>query len=181
MGVRIFKFISEIMEITTIIVETFIYYEIYFHIMTLDEKDLLILEKLTKPHKKYLKDLAQELRLPLTTVHNRIKKLEKDNIIQGYIAFVDYEKAGKTALAFLLIKTSIYLESPEKRVDIEKLVNKLSAVDGVEEAYIITGDWDIMLKMRSETVRKLHSTIIRNIRYIDGVAATRTIVALPPL
>ena len=167
------------MEIPTIIIEIFIYFGNYFHFMAFDEKDLRILERLSRPHRKYMKDIAQELQLPITTVHNRIKKLEKQKVILGYKAVIDYEKINKSALAIIFIKTDVHLASPKDRVDLEALAQKIGALENVEESYVISGDWDILLKIRSDNVNRIHKNVIKKIRFIEGVAATHTVIALP--
>ncbi len=46
-------------------------------------------------------DMAAQVGLTVSSVHERVKKLERKGIIKGYVAVVDPDKLGKQMLAFL--------------------------------------------------------------------------------
>ena len=58
----------------------------------MDEKDKRILALLRKDAKQRVSQLAKKTGLPTTTVHNRIKRMEKGGIIRGYTVIPDYKK-----------------------------------------------------------------------------------------
>jgi Lrp/AsnC family transcriptional regulator, leucine-responsive regulatory protein len=56
-------------------------------------------------------ELAEAVGLTVSSVHERVKKLEKRGIITGYVATVDAEKLGKPLLAF--VRATVSSDGPE--------------------------------------------------------------------
>jgi len=48
--------------------------------------------------------IAKALRLPASTIHTRIKKLEQNGVINGYIGAVDPQKVDRGLTVFALLK-----------------------------------------------------------------------------
>ena len=61
----------------------------------MDEKDILILQVLEKNAKLSSRTVAARVRLPISTVHRRIRRLEQDGVIKGCKAIIDYEKTDR--------------------------------------------------------------------------------------
>ena len=60
----------------------------------MDEIDEKILEKLNENARKSYREIARELNISLTTVANRIKRMEDEKIIERYIPLINQEKIG---------------------------------------------------------------------------------------
>ncbi|PSP78084.1 AsnC family transcriptional regulator [Halobacteriales archaeon QS_1_68_20] len=58
------------------------------------------------------------------------------------------------------------------------LVDEIRAVDGVEQAHVVAGDFDVVVELTAVEVRDLLGKVTRQIRSLDGVGTTRTYVAL---
>ncbi len=71
--------------------------------MLVDGKDRLILQQLQNDMTKSYKAIAGELGIPVTTVYNRVKKLEENGVILGYKPILDPVKLGLPTTSFLLI------------------------------------------------------------------------------
>ncbi len=71
-------------------------------------------------------------------------------------------------LAFVLIVTR-----PGKE---EEVVKKLKERPEVEEAYIVYGEYDVVVKLRAESVSKLRDIVLNEIRSLDGVEKTITLI-----
>ena len=69
---------------------------------TLDEKDFLLLKILKENSKLSTKEISKKLLMPLTTIHNRIKKLERMNAIKNYTVNLNDKTLG-TLSAFILV------------------------------------------------------------------------------
>jgi len=70
--------------------------------------------------------------------------------------------------AIVLINTDIGAE--------EEVLNQLSNLEGVEEAYIVYGVYDIVAKVEAETTEKLKEIVTSKIRKIPKVRSTLTMV-----
>ncbi len=165
------------MEIYSKNTEIFIKYGIFFHIMKLDKKDHSIISQLEHDAKLTTGQISKKLNIPVTTVHNRIKKLEEKGIIKGYTVRLDHAKLGKPMLAYILVSVSYNLPSG-KKIEQNELASKLRKFEEVEEVSITTGGTDILLKVRSSTVEELNDFIIKKLRSVDGIDKTQTMLVL---
>lgn len=71
-------------------------------------------------------------------------------------------------IAFVLINTEPANE--------EKVLTKITKIEGIEEAYILYGVYDILAKIKTESMENLKQTIIWQIRKIEGVVSTLTLI-----
>ena len=69
----------------------------------IDEKDKLIIDALRQNARLSTKQIAKKANIPITTVFNRIRNLEKNGIIKGYSCVIDNKKLGKGISAHILI------------------------------------------------------------------------------
>jgi len=98
-----------------------------------------------------------------------VKKLRKKGVIKRFTALVSPELLGKNLTAFVLINTE-----PKK---LEKVLDTLSSMDEVYEAYDVTGTYYAIVKIRTEN-RETLAEIIDKIGMIDGVTRTETAIVL---
>ncbi|MBI4020650.1 MAG: Lrp/AsnC family transcriptional regulator [Candidatus Aenigmarchaeota archaeon] len=143
----------------------------------LDEKDRKILELLRQNAKLTTQQISKKTLIPITTVHNRIKKMESTGIIKGYTVLVDHKKLGKDVLAFILLAVSYVLPSGKKisQADLAKAIGRMPEV---EEVHIVTGGTDIIIKIRVKDMDELNTFVITRLRNLEGVENTQTIIAL---
>jgi DNA-binding Lrp family transcriptional regulator len=139
----------------------------------LDKKDLEILE-VVKNHAKWTTHhISKKTLIPVTTVHNRIKKMERMGIIKGYTAILDYKKLGKALSAFILV--DVRADNPGKRA--EEILKVLEKFKEVHEAYVITGNHDMIMRVSVEDTDKLNDLIVK-LDGLDGVEKSHTSVIL---
>ncbi len=70
--------------------------------------------------------------------------------------------------AFVLINTQKGFEAA--------VLKKLKKIEGVDEAFVVYGVYDIIARLKAETIDKLKETIILRIRRIDKVKSTLTMI-----
>ncbi len=145
--------------------------------MELDEKDLDILNVLKVNSKLSTQKIAKKIGIPITTVHNRIKKLEKEAIIRNYTVNLDNKKLGKNIAAYILIAVDYKLLKEIKSSQYE-LAKKIKTNTSVEEASMVTGAFDILIKVRATDVDHLSEFVTKYLRNVEGVEKTQTAVIL---
>ncbi|MEK6974325.1 MAG: Lrp/AsnC family transcriptional regulator [Nanoarchaeota archaeon] len=145
--------------------------------MEIDQKDKSVLEALKQNARLTTKEIAKKVRLPITTVHNRIKKLEKLGVIKNYTLNLNYHKLGKPILAYILISVNYTMPNGNK-INQENIAMQISKLEGVEETSIVTGVTDIFAKVRVASIEELNDLLIKRLRNIDGVDKTQTFMAL---
>ncbi len=145
--------------------------------MKIDGKDLRILDVLKNNAKLTTSQISKKVSLPITTVHNRIKRLTQQGIIKNFTINIDHEKLGKTICAYIFVTVDYTLKSGKKleQKDIAFKIKKNSYVESVD---MVTGETDIIIKLRTTNISELNNFITRTLRNIDGVDRTQTLVVL---
>lgn len=143
--------------------------------MKLDKKDLKIIEILKEDSSLSTHKISKKTHIPITTIHNRIKKLKQEGIIKNFTLNLDQEKLGNSISAFLMID----VDASSKTVEINQrdIIKKLSHLDEVENAYIVTGVADIVAKVHVKGIKELNELILEKIRKMHGLE-TRTLIIL---
>lgn len=142
-----------------------------------DNKDLLILEALKENARASVVEVAKKTGLPSTTVHNRIKKLRKDGVIESYTIKVNNKKIGKEIAAYISIVVN-YDSLKKSQLSQYDLGKKIKKLPFVEEVNIITGGVDIIVKVRVASMQELSDFVTKKLRNYDGVQKTSTVVIL---
>lgn len=73
-------------------------------------------------------------------------------------------------IAFVLINAEIGSE--------EEVLKELNGIEEVEEAYIVYGVYDIVAKIKAETMEKLKDTVTWGIRRLDKVRSSLTMLVV---
>ena len=81
--------------------------------MSIDDKDMKLLKELENDSSQSLKQLAEKLSLPVTTVHYRKTKLEETGIIRKYKAVIDRKSAG-FSISLLIFSNAEELPEDER-------------------------------------------------------------------
>ena len=110
--------------------------------MKLDQIDYKILEALQQDAKVNVKELADTLNLTKTPVYERIKKCEKEGVIDRYVAIVDTSKVSPNIVVFC----SVSLDT-QKLAEIEKFGRSIENIPEVMECYLMGGSSDFLLKV----------------------------------
>lgn len=135
----------------------------------LDEKDLLILRELRQDSKRTTKTIAERTGIPRTTVHDRINKLESGGVIRRFTVIPNYELVGEPTTAFVFISYNPVPGSSQRDVG-----SALSEIEGVYEVHMISGDWDILAKVRGSNVEHIGRLVTERLRELPGVGKTVT-------
>ena len=145
--------------------------------VSLDKKDIAILSALKANAKLSTQQISRKTGIPITTVHNRVKKLEKSGVIKGYTVVLDNNKIGKPLAAYILITVDYKLLKEIKKTQYE-LAQQLLKHPGVESSAMITGVSDIIIKIRVANVDELNELVTVYLRNVPGLEKTQTSVVL---
>ena len=109
----------------------------------MDSIDKLLLRIIQQDSRVPLQKIARRLGVPKSTVHYRIGRLERENIIEGYYAKLNAGRLGYDYLAVVLVRAK-YGPQYHKKVGL-----KLSKLSGVWAVYYVLGDWDFVVLIRA--------------------------------
>lgn len=140
----------------------------------LDEKDLAILALIQKDCKLSSREIARKIGSPITTVFAKIKRMEELGMIKDYRAVLDSQKLGLGATALILASVSYRIKDNDKLISQREIASDIAKFPEVQEVYIITGDWDLMMKLRAADVHAIGKFVIDKLRLVRGIEKTLT-------
>jgi Lrp/AsnC family leucine-responsive transcriptional regulator len=140
----------------------------------LDKKDIAILALLQKNCKFTAREIARAIDSPITTVFAKIKRMEELGIIKEYRAILEAEKLGRGTIAFILASVSYRMKDNERLISQRDMAKEISQFQEVQEVHIITGDWDILVKIKAENVDAIGKFVIDKLRLVKGIEKTLT-------
>ena len=138
----------------------------------LDSKDLEVLRIIQENCRLTAREISGRTNLPVTTVFSKIKRLEKLGYIRGYHAILENGKldAGTTAFVFI----SFHYKGEEKMLSQRKIAKKIAEFAEVQEVHIISGEWDILTKVKAKDVNAVGNFVVDKLRLIEGIEKTLT-------
>lgn len=137
----------------------------------LDRKDLEILRELQKDCKQSSKRMSKKMQTPITTIYSKIKRMEDLGIIEGYNAVISGKKLGKGVTAFVLVSFH-----KERDLSQKGMAREISKLNQIQEVHIITGDWDLIVKVKEKDVESLGNFVTESLRGIKGVDKTLSLI-----
>ena len=137
--------------------------------MTIDDKDRMIIEELSKDARTPTKRIATNLDIPRVTVHTRIEKMKEEGIIKRFTVQLDYEKIGLPVTAFVFV-----LFSSDGNISQRELAEKIAEIENVYEVHLISGEWDILVKIRGQSLDEIGKIVLDKIRPMKGISKTIT-------
>lgn len=109
----------------------------------LDPIDRRILEILQRDGRTTMTDLAAQIGLSPTPCTERVRRLEREEIISGYHAHVNPHALGLDILLFVELRLA--QKSKEILASVE---NELGRLDQILECHMVSGDFDYLIKAR---------------------------------
>ena len=143
----------------------------------LDGKDIKILKELKRNGRLSAQEISKITGIPVTTVFNRVKRMEKSKAIKGYTVVLDEGRVGRNVAAYVSI-TVDYNLLKRKRISQQQLATRLRQHEFVDEVDMITGTSDIIVKIRTPDISQLNEFVTKYLRNVDGVERTQTSVIL---
>jgi len=140
--------------------------------MKITNEDLGIIDVLKKDSSLSIRSIAAITKMPVTTVHNHIKKLKREGIIKRYSVELDMKKLGKEVTAWILVNTS------PQHTDIEASMNELIKHENVELANTLAGRYDFILRLRTKNIDELNKFLTQVLRKHENIQRTETFVEL---
>ena len=137
----------------------------------MDQTDRDLLTHLQRNAKLTYAELGRRVGLVVSTVNERLKKLQARGIIRAYVAVVNPKALGLDTCAFVqVLMTEPGLESA--------FVAQMHELPEVQECHCITGEFSYLLKVRVPDTTHLEAFLREKIKSVAGVARTQTMIAL---
>lgn len=141
--------------------------------MHFDDVDKKLLSLLQENSKQTNKQLSLALNLSVTAVYERIKRLEREGIINKYVALLNADKIAKSFLVFCHVKLGKH--NKEFVTIFEKEVVQLSEV---LECHHVSGDYDYILKVRVKDMDEYRDFMLTKLTTIKHIGSTHSIFVI---
>ena len=138
----------------------------------LDPKDESILRLLVEDGRRSVVEISKELDLPRATVQERLRRLVDSGAIKKFVAIPDYSRVGRQVTAYIFVSFR-----SEGSLSQRNLAEDVSKIPGVYEVAVISGEWDILLKVRAASVEEIGTLVVDRLRAMKGIEKTQTCVA----
>ncbi len=135
----------------------------------MDAIDKKILELLQVNGRMTVKEITQTISLTAPAVSERIKRLEKEGVIEGYTALVNPRLIGRSVHA--IINISI------QPGDTDKLLNLVSNEPMVTECHHVTGAYSYLVKVDASEISDLEKLIMKFQKM--GETSTQIVLSSP--
>ncbi|MGD8545832.1 MAG: Lrp/AsnC family transcriptional regulator [Candidatus Bathyarchaeota archaeon] len=143
-------------------------------ILKIPKKDLKILTLLQKNCKTSARQIADQTGSPISTIFSKIRRMEKSGVIKEYKAILNSKMLQRGTTAFILASVSYGIKGNENMISQRDTAQKISKFPEVQEVHIITGDWDLLIKLKAKNVDTVGKFVIDKLRSIEGIEKTLT-------
>lgn len=138
----------------------------------MDAIDRQILTELAKDSSRSLNELAGELGIPSSTLHQKVKKFEAKGLIEGYRAQINRRALG-LGLNALVSLTPIDPARPDD------IVQMISPIEEIESCWSVAGNESYIVKVALSEPEELEALLGR-IRSLANVSTKTTVILSTP-
>jgi Lrp/AsnC family transcriptional regulator for asnA, asnC and gidA len=139
--------------------------------ITIDGIDKIIIRLLIQDARTPIMAISKETGISGAAVHQRLKKLEKAEVISGSQIILNPKILGFKTMAFIGIYLDKAIRNPEA-------VKQLEQIDEVIECHYTTGNWSIFVKLLCRDNEHLMELLNKKIQSVEGVSRTETFISL---
>src|SRR3989338_453967 len=134
--------------------------------MELDQKDNKIIETLKQDSREPIREISKKTKIRPSTVHQRIQKLLESGVIEKFTIKLNNKLVGENFIVLMLVKggTTEYID------------NKILHDFHVKEVFGITGEYDLLIKLKFEDVEEFHNFILNFRKDKREIQSTMTMV-----
>jgi Lrp/AsnC family leucine-responsive transcriptional regulator len=136
-----------------------------------DPLDLAILLCLARDARRSIRNIAAEIGMSPPPVAERLAKLEAKGVIAGYHASIDWGILGYGLVAYVSVTCIQGFEQAAT-------VQALEALPEVEQVDLVTGNADLLVRLRVKDTEHLRALIFNGVWNVPGLERTETCICL---
>ncbi len=139
----------------------------------LDKTDLAILRLLQQNARMTVKEIADQVHLSTTPVHDRIRRLEQGGVIKRYTALVDpvLVKKGLMVIVYVSLRT-------HSKTAGSKFIKHIHELPEVIECYNISGEFDFMLKVVAENMDAYYDFHVNKLSQSENIGNVQSVFVM---
>lgn len=141
--------------------------------MTLSKTDIKILSQLQNDARITNQQLADATGISASPCWRKVRKLEEDEVIQGYRAVLNRKKIGLNVMVFVRVIIDSHSESEARKFEQEVM-----ALENVVSCYSIGGDTDFLLQVVAANLDAYADFAMAVIRRLPGIKEMQSMFVL---
>lgn len=103
-------------------------------------------------------------------INSEISELEREGIIRGYKAVIDWEKLDG-AYVSAIVELNVV---PKADLGFEEVAERVMSYSEVESVYLMSGVYDLNVVVKGKTLQDVARFVARELATIDSVTSTTT-------
>ncbi|MBB3283867.1 transcriptional regulator, AsnC family [Mitsuaria sp. PDC51] len=135
----------------------------------LDKFDRAILRALQRNARASLQEVSEEVGLTTSPCWTRIKRLEESGVIEGYTVKVNAEKIGRPEQLIVQLTLNKHTDAA-----MAEFARHLEAIPEVIDAYLVSGDYDYVLRLSVRDTRDYERLLREKLYKIPGVRHSKS-------
>ena len=135
----------------------------------LDKFDIAILRALQRNSRASLQELSAEVGLSSSPCWTRVKRMEEAGVIEGYTIGVNSELVGFPDQ--LIVQLTLDSHTDDALAEFGR---QLAAIPEVLEAYLVSGDYDYVLRIAVSGTRDYERLLRERLYKIPGVRHSKS-------
>ncbi len=137
----------------------------------LDDTDLALLRLLAQDARSSQRSLGRDLAMSPSAIGERIARLERSGVIRGYSVVLDWDAVGLPVVVYLAITAA-------QGFDLGPVMAQVSQIPEVEDVMVVTGELDLLARVRVRDYVHLRSLLMEAVWQIRGVQRTETYLSI---
>ena len=139
----------------------------------LDLTDLAILRLLQQNARMTVKEIAEQVHLSTTPVHERIRRMEQGGIIKRYTALVDPVRVKKGLMVIVYVSLRTHSKTAGS-----KFIKHIHELPEVIECYNISGEFDFMLKVVAENMDAYYDFHVNKLSQSENIGNVQSVFVM---
>ncbi|MCR5308010.1 MAG: Lrp/AsnC family transcriptional regulator [bacterium] len=117
-----------------------------------------------------LNDLAVMVNLPVEQVKKEIEEMEKNKIICGYHALINFDNTDDEVVS-ALIEVKV---TPQRGLGFDKIAERIYNFPEVSSVFLMSGAFDFTVILEAKTMKEISKFVFEKLATLDYVQSTAT-------
>jgi len=139
----------------------------------LDDTDRKLLALLQQDGRMPVSRLAEAVDLTAPPVHERLRRLEEQGVIRGYVALLDASQLGYRLTVWVSVTLALHRE-----ISVTKFRDAVAAVPAILECHHVTGAADFLLRVVCRDTAHYEDLVLHTLTRLPGVERLNSSVVL---
>jgi DNA-binding Lrp family transcriptional regulator len=140
-------------------------------VIDLDSTERELLQLIEKNGRLETATIARLMGITVDETKKILEKLEKEKVILGYSAIIDWTKGTEEGAVTAMIDVKV---TPKRGVGFDKVAERIYRFPEVKAVYLMSGVYDLSVSIEGKTMAEVGRFVSEKLSTIDSVISTTT-------